>query len=388
MKVLNFTLMPYRAMDVPASKAHRSAWVVLPNTFYDPEKGAHDYESYIDLLAQSEPLGFDGVCVNEHHQTAYGLMPAPNLIASALIQRTKTIKIAVLGRALPLVNNPINIAEEFAMLDNMSRGRMIAGFVRGIGAEYHSTTVNPFYSHERFHEAHDLIVKAWTQPGPFAWEGEHFNLNYVNLWPRVYQQPHPPIWIPSQGSIETIEWAADPSRKYPFLVTFSAREAVIKNLLAYKDQTQKYGYEAQSSQLGWAAPVYVADTVEKAMQESREAIEALFNDYLTLPMEMLLPPGYTSIESLKKIIATKKAIGRGGFGGPNQRQTLERLMELGTVLVGTPETILNQIEQVKEKTNLGNFVSMLQFGTLSNELTQRNQARFASDIMPKLQKMV
>ena len=388
MKVLNFTLMPYRAMDVPASKAHRSAWGVLPNTFYDPEKGAHDYESYIDLLAQSEPLGFDGVCVNEHHQTAYGLMPAPNLIASALIQRTKTIKIAVLGRALPLVNNPINIAEEFAMLDNMSRGRMIAGFVRGIGAEYHSTTVNPFYSHERFHEAHDLIVKAWTQPGPFAWEGEHFNLNYVNLWPRVYQQPHPPIWIPSQGSIETIEWAADPSRKYPFLVTFSAREAVIKNLLAYKDQTQKYGYEAQSSQLGWAAPVYVADTVEKAMQESREAIEALFNDYLTLPMEMLLPPGYTSIESLKKIIATKKAIGRGGFGGPNQRQTLERLMELGTVLVGTPETILNQIEQVKEKTNLGNFVSMLQFGTLSNELTQRNQARFASDIMPKLQKMV
>ena len=140
--------------------------------------------------------------------------------------------------------------------------------------------------------------------------------------------------------------------------------------------------------MGWAAPVYVADTVEKAMQESREAIEALFNDYLTLPMEMLLPPGYTSIESLKKIIATKKAIGRGGFGGPNQRQTLERLMELGTVLVGTPETILNQIEQVKEKTNLGNFVSMLQFGTLSNELTQRNQARFASDIMPKLQKMV
>jgi hypothetical protein len=388
MKVLNFTLMPYRGLDVPASKAHRSAWVVLPNTFYDPEKGAHDYESYIDLLAQSEPLGFDGVCVNEHHQTAYGLMPAPNLIASALIQRTKKINIAILGRALPLVNNPINIAEEFAMLDNMSRGRIIAGFVRGIGAEYHSTTVNPFYSHERFHEAHDLIVKAWTQPGPFAWEGEHYNLNYVNLWPRVYRQPHPPIWIPSQGSIETIEWAADPSRKYPFLVTFSAREAVIKNLLAYRDQTQKYGYEAQSSQLGWAAPVYVADTVEKAMQESREAIEALFNDYLTLPMEMLLPPGYTSIESLKKIIATKKAIGRGGFGGPNQRQSLERLMELGTVLVGTPETIVQQIKEVKEKTNLGNFVSMLQFGTLSNELTQRNQARFAADVMPSLQKML
>ena len=72
------------------------------------------------------------------------------------------------------------------MLDSMWRGGNIAGFVRGIGAEYHSTAINPFYSHERFHEAHDLIVKAWTTPGPFPWEGEHYNLNYVNLWPRVY----------------------------------------------------------------------------------------------------------------------------------------------------------------------------------------------------------
>ena len=78
-------------------------------------------------------------------------MPAPNLIASALIQRTNRIKIAILGRALPLVNNPIYIAEEFAMLDNLSKGRIIAGFVRGIGSEYHSSGTNPYFSHERFH---------------------------------------------------------------------------------------------------------------------------------------------------------------------------------------------------------------------------------------------
>ena len=386
MKILNFTLMPYRPMDIAASKQHRSAWVVLPNTFYDPELGAQEYESYIDMLAESETLGFDGVCVNEHHQTAYGLMPAPNLIASALIQRTKRIRIAILGRALPLVGNPIHIAEEFAMLDNMSRGRIIAGFVRGIGAEYHSTAINPFYSHERFHEAHDLIVKAWTTPGPFPWEGEHYNLNYVNLWPRVDQQPHPPIWVPSQGSIEPIEWAAHPSRRYPFLVTFSAREAVVRNLGAYRDQCRQFGYEADPAQLGWAAPVYVADTEERAQNEARIAVEALFNDFLTLPPEMLLPPGYTSAQSLKKIIATKKAIGRGGFGpGGAPRQTLERLMELGTVLVGTPKTVLAQIEKVREQTQLGNFVAMLQFGTLNNELTRRNQALFASEVMPHLQ---
>jgi len=162
MKFTCFHLMPYRPLDLKAAAEHRSAWVVLPNSFYDPKKGAAEYDSYLDQLSYAEKLGFDVIGVNEHHQTAYGMMPAPNLIASALIQRTKTAKIAVLGRALPIVGNPINIAEEFAMLDVLSKGRLIAGFVRGIGAEYHSTGVNPAFSHERFHEAHDLIIKAWA----------------------------------------------------------------------------------------------------------------------------------------------------------------------------------------------------------------------------------
>ncbi|HKD36706.1 MAG TPA: LLM class flavin-dependent oxidoreductase, partial [Pirellulales bacterium] len=200
MKFTCFHLMPYRPLDLKAAAEHRSAWVVLPNSFYDPKKGAAEYDSYLDQLSYAEKLGFDVIGVNEHHQTAYGMMPAPNLIASALIQRTKTIKIAILGRALPIVGNPINIAEEFAMLDVLSKGRIIAGFVRGIGAEYHSTGVNPAFSHERFHEAHDLIVKAWTSTGPFEFEGNHFRNRYVNLWPRPYQTPHPPIWIPSMGS--------------------------------------------------------------------------------------------------------------------------------------------------------------------------------------------
>jgi alkanesulfonate monooxygenase SsuD/methylene tetrahydromethanopterin reductase-like flavin-dependent oxidoreductase (luciferase family) len=195
-----FHLMPYRPLDFAERAKHRSAWVVLPNSLYDPVKGADEYESYIDQLVSAERLGFDAIAVNEHHQTAYGMMPAPNLIASALIQRTKTVKIGILGRALPLVSNPLTIAEEFAMLDNLSRGRIITGFVRGIGTEYHATGLNPTFSHERYQEAHDLIVAAWTKPGPFEFDGQHYNFRYVNLWPRPYQQPHPPIWVPSQGS--------------------------------------------------------------------------------------------------------------------------------------------------------------------------------------------
>jgi alkanesulfonate monooxygenase SsuD/methylene tetrahydromethanopterin reductase-like flavin-dependent oxidoreductase (luciferase family) len=243
--------MPYRPLDMAERHKHRAGWVVLPNTLYDPKKGADEYASYIDQLAYAEELGFDIIAVNEHHQTAYGLMPAPNLIASALIQRTKKVKIAILGRALPLVNNPVNIAEEFAMLDNLSKGRIITGFVRGIGNEYHATGINPYHSHERYQEAHDLIVAAWTKPGPFAFEGEHYNFRYVNLWPRPYQQPHPPVWIPSMGSSETIKWAAAPERKYPFLVTFSGRDLVARYLNLYRAQAKEYGYEASPDQLGW-----------------------------------------------------------------------------------------------------------------------------------------
>ena len=110
MKFTFFHLMPYRPLDLAARHKHRAGWVVLPNELYDPHKGAEEYHSYLEQLSQAEELGFDIIAVNEHHQTAYGMMPAPNLIASALIQRTRKAKIAILGRALPLVNNPINIA--------------------------------------------------------------------------------------------------------------------------------------------------------------------------------------------------------------------------------------------------------------------------------------
>jgi alkanesulfonate monooxygenase SsuD/methylene tetrahydromethanopterin reductase-like flavin-dependent oxidoreductase (luciferase family) len=374
-KFIAFSLMPYRPLDFDEARKHRSAWVVLPNSLYDPELGAAEYESYLDLLTYGEELGFDGIGVNEHHQTAYGLMPAPNLIASALIQRTERVKIAVLGRALPLVSNPLYIAEELAMLDNLSRGRIIAGFVRGIGAEYHASGVNPAFSHSRFHEAHDLIIKAWTEPGPFGWEGDHYDHTYVNTWPRVYQQPHPPIWIPSQGSIETIEWAAASERRYPFLVTFSPAEAVARNLNAYRRQARAFGYEPSPDQCGWAAPVYIADTDEQAIEEARAGIESLFNEYLTLPIQMLLPPGYTSIESVKKMMNLRKGVGM-------EYQTIERLVEIGTALVGTPESVRERIERMQESAGLGVFVPMLQFGTLDDRSARRNMERFASEVMP------
>jgi alkanesulfonate monooxygenase SsuD/methylene tetrahydromethanopterin reductase-like flavin-dependent oxidoreductase (luciferase family) len=378
MKFACFHLMPYRPLDFAARAQHRSAWVVLPNSLYDPRKGADEYESYIDQLVSAERLGFDIIAVNEHHQTAYGLMPAPNLIASALIQRTKQVKIAILGRALPLVSNPLTIAEEFAMLDTLSRGRIITGFVRGIGTEYHATGLNPAFSHERYQEAHDLIVGAWTRPGPFAFEGDHYNFRYVNIWPRPYQQPHPPIWVPSQGSSETIRWAADPERRYPFLVTFSPEEQVMRYLTMYRDQARAFGYEADSGQLGWAAPIYVADTDARAMEEARPGAETLFNQYLANPWEMLLPPGYMSLESMKRTMAMRSK----SLGARAGSLTIEDMAASGTVVVGSPQTVRDRIARMRERTGLGILVCMLQFGVMGDELAKRNMEMFAAEVMP------
>ena len=219
-----FHLMPYADLDLEAGRKNGTVWVKLPNKHFDPEKGHKLYNRYLDELEYGEQLGFDAVSVNEHHQTAYGLMPSPIVTASALARRTKRVKIAILGSALPLRSHPLTVAEEHAMIDVISGGRLISGFVRGIGAEYHTFGVNPTFSHDRFHEAHDLIVRAWTEPGPFAFQGKHYNVQYVNLWPRPYQKPHPPIWIPSQGSKETIDWASHPDRRYTYLQTFSPVE--------------------------------------------------------------------------------------------------------------------------------------------------------------------
>jgi alkanesulfonate monooxygenase SsuD/methylene tetrahydromethanopterin reductase-like flavin-dependent oxidoreductase (luciferase family) len=145
-------------------------------------------------------------------------------------------------------------------------------------------------SRERFHETHDLIIRAWTEPGPFAFDGDHFSLRYVNLWPRPYQSPHPPVWIPSQGSSETVAWTADPKRKYPFLVTFSSADLVARYHNTYREQARQYGYEAAPDQLGWACPIYVAETDERARAEAGRVVETLFNDFLRQSFEMLMPP--------------------------------------------------------------------------------------------------
>ena len=379
MQIYLFHLMPYSDVDLTYDQKYRAAWIVLPNTYFDPEKGHKLYNRWLDELEYGEELGFDGLAVNEHHQNAYGLMPSPLVMASALSRRTKKAKIAVLGSAFGLREHPLTVAEEHAMIDVITGGRVISGMVRGIGAEYYSLGANPALSLERYQEAHDLVVQAWTKPGPFSFEGKHYHFEYVNVWPRPFQQPHPPIWCPSQGSQETIEWAARPDHKYVYLQTYSPIASVARYLNMYRDIAERmYGYTANSDRIGWAAPVYVADTDEQAYAESAEHIEIFFNKLLALPFEILFPPGYLSTRSMKGMLAHKQTI------NARVKQTARTLIDNGVFVCGSPDTVRRKLGEAHRMTGFQHFVALMQYATLPADLTKRNMDRFASEIMPYL----
>src|SRR5687768_15600229 len=352
MQVTLFHLMPYAEVDIAAARKHGTVWG-LPNKHYDPQVAHRLYNRFLDELEYGEELGFDAVSVNEHHQTAYGLMPSPIVTASALARRTKRVKIAILGSALPLRSHPMMVAEEHAMIDVISGGRLISGFVRGIGAEYHTFGVNPTFSHDRFH--------------------------YVNLWPQPLQKPHPPIWIPSQGSKETIDWAAHPDRRYTYLQTFSPVKVVARYLKMYRDTCEGFGYKAKDSQLGWSVPVYVAKTDEDAKREAKTHFENFRNVFVRMPLEMLLPPGYTSRESLKNVMKAKAQM----FGDV----TIEQAIELGLFVCGSPKTVLENFKNHWQEMRFGNLLVSCQFGTLPGDLTRKNMELFAGEVMPALKKL-
>jgi alkanesulfonate monooxygenase SsuD/methylene tetrahydromethanopterin reductase-like flavin-dependent oxidoreductase (luciferase family) len=312
--------------------------------------------------------------VNEHHQTAYGLMPAPNVVAGMLVPRTKG-KIAILGNALSLRDHPLRVAEEVAMLDVASGGRIISGFVRGIGAEYSTFGLDPSQSRERFHEAHDLIVKAWRDPGPFEWYGRHYRLRYVNPWPRPLQQPHPPIWSPSQGSAETVDWAA--RNRYTYLQTFSDISTIRRAFGEFTEAAGRHGYTSSPGQLGWSVPVYVAGTDDEARREATPHLDYLFNTLLRMPRDMFFPPGYLTMASATRVMGAKRGLGTAPMDPGD-------LMDRGFALVGSPATVRQQIEEYQREMGFGVFSGVFQFGSLGHEEFERSVRLFASDVMPAL----
>ncbi|HZN11038.1 MAG TPA: LLM class flavin-dependent oxidoreductase [Blastocatellia bacterium] len=372
MKFFFFHLMSWPYLPADFEEKHDSAWVWCPNTLFDPARGSRLYQEYIDTLALAEDLGFDGVCVNEHHQNAYGLMPSPNLIAAALTQRTRRVRLAVIGNALPLYNPPLRIAEEFAMLDCMSGGRLIAGFVVGGGPEYFSYGINPTFAREKFAEAHDLIIRAWTEPGPFVFNGKHYKLRYVNPWPTPLQKPHPPVWIPGVGSLETMRFVAE--RRYAYMGIPYFHIDVFRRMFAvFREECEKCGYTADPEQMGWGIPVYVAETDEQARREFEPHVW-YFARKLMKGIS-LAPPGYTSVKSTMAILKNE-----GKFLA--SQETWKQIEDGVFAIVGSPATVRDKLSYWQKELGAGNVLLGCQVGGLSHEQTRRSLRLFADEVMP------
>ena len=176
MKFSVFNAIPYGSV-----RGRVDAWPV-PNELYEPEQGLAAFANFLEEVEMEDELGFDWISCAEHHYSPNSLSPSVSVIA-------------ILGALIPLTGNPIRIAEEFATIDNLSGGRLVAGLMRGAPYEYLVYDVNPAESRSRFEEAWELIIKAWTETSPFGWDGRHFHYSNVSIWPRPVQQPTPPILI-------------------------------------------------------------------------------------------------------------------------------------------------------------------------------------------------
>ena len=377
MKLYNFDLLAYPHVPKEAPRTP------VPSNFFDPLKGAANYAEHLDEMTYCEELGFDGVVFNEHHYSSYGTMPSPNLIAAALSQRTKQIKIGVLGNILPLRNHPVRVAEEYAMIDCLSNGRLIAGFVRGIPAEYVWYGVNPDESRGRFQEAYDLIMTAWTHP-VWSFEGEFFNLRDCAVWPRPIQQPHPPIWIAAR-SAESIEWCV--KRHLPCAQVYQTTGQIEDTFNYYRTKAKEDGWEAKPDDFILCRHIYIDQTDKKAQEIAEPAMRYFFSVYNRGFNDAINQAAADQQKLLAKLTSERSFnYFREGNRARLDFSTLgwDELVKSGYMIAGNPESVARQIRDQMKQIGADHFMGMFHIGNLAHEKVISSLDLFKKEIMPRL----
>ena len=392
MKNLWFHLMPYKELPDNFRDQHKSVWVDIDPGLLDPSRAHVMYNEFMDELEYAAEVGFDGICCNEHHANGYGLMPSPNLIAATLARRTEDAALCVMGNSLALYNPPIRVAEEFAMLDCISGGRLIAGFPVGSPMDTaYAYGQNPSKLRERYYEAHDLIMKAWTAEESFAFNGRFNQQRYVNVWPRPVQKPHPPVWIPGGGSIETWRWCAELDYVYCYLSYFGYKLG-LRTMRGFWEEMDKLGKDRNPYRAGFLQFVGVAETHEEALRLYKEPAEYFYGRCLHVSPSFVQPPGYTTEATIRAQVQSQVAAAamkgrskktkRGGFSGG--ATTWEEILEAGYVIVGTPDEVAERLREVCTTLNVGNLMLLLQFGNMSHELAKYNTQLYAEQVLPQI----
>jgi alkanesulfonate monooxygenase SsuD/methylene tetrahydromethanopterin reductase-like flavin-dependent oxidoreductase (luciferase family) len=309
------------------------------------------------------------------------MMPSPNIMAATLARRTSKAMLLVLGNSIVCYNPPTRIAEEFAMLDVISGGRLIAGFPVGTSMDInYCAGQNPATVREKYREGHDLIVKAWRTREPFAFNGKYTKLRYVNLWPRPIQQPHPPVWIPGLGSIETWDFCAEHDYNYSYL-SFSGYKRAQNMMRGYWERRAALGADDNPHSAAFFQQVCISETDSQCEKEWWPHVDYFFNKCLHLYPGTSEAPGYRSEASLRAGIVAQ-------FGNTTQNmgidKTWKQLVNEGYILAGSPETVRQQIEELGKTLRVGHVLLGCQIGSAPAELVNRATKLAGDQILPKL----
>ena len=384
MKLMWFHLMPYTELPDDFREKHPSVWVDIHSSLFDPRRAHHMYNDFMDELEFAAECGFDAVCVNEHHSNGYGLMPSPNLIASALARRTTDTALCVMGNSLALYNPPTRVAEEFAMIDVISGGRLIAGFPVGTPMDTcFAYGQNPSTLRDRYYEAHDLVLRAWTETDTFAFNGRFNQQRYVNIWPRPVQKPHPPIWIPGGGSIETWRWCAEMDHVYAYLSYFGYQAGQV-TMDGFWAEMDRLGKDRNPYRAGFLQFVGVAESREEAYRLYREPAEYFYGRCLHVDPRFAGAPGYTSEATQRAGVVGQVAQVARMRRFDTLAREMDAIVEKGYVIIGSPDEVAAQLKEVATNLNVGHLMLLCQFGNMGKDLAKYNTKLFAERVMPQV----
>jgi alkanesulfonate monooxygenase SsuD/methylene tetrahydromethanopterin reductase-like flavin-dependent oxidoreductase (luciferase family) len=332
-----------------------------------------------------------------------------NVEASILARITQKVKIVLLGNVLPLWDDPMWLAEELAVLDMISKGRMVTGWVRGTGRESVAHNMQSPYNFERFQEAHDFVVKTWTTDGPFRWEGEHYHYRYVNPWMRPYQKPHPQIWIPGVFSRNTVQWTAE--HRYPYVMLATALEPTKQSFDYYADVARENGYEAGTQHRGYLFKVHVDETEELAYTTARKFIDGPANIFLEGSRARVNPfiqnlPGLASrtarlptadqfvVQSSRGQVSAKDQLIQLGQqiedheeAEKARKASYDAQLESYTIITGTPKTVIPKIRHVLEYLRPGNIFFWDGDGDMTHEDSMRSLRLFGEEVLPAVREI-
>jgi alkanesulfonate monooxygenase SsuD/methylene tetrahydromethanopterin reductase-like flavin-dependent oxidoreductase (luciferase family) len=347
----------------------------VPNRLFDPALGAANFREHVDHKIFAEECGFDWVACNEHHMSPYGLMPNPSLIGAIVAHQTKKVGVLQSGSILPL-NNPVRVAEEYAMIDVLSGGRLVAGFMRGIPHEYVAYNVDPGESYGRMYEAIDLIKKCWTEPEPFGWEGEFYQFRAVSIWPRPVQKM--PTIVMSGDSDLSLQLCAM-HRSVLGILRLPSVEFARAKIADYRALAAKHGWTPGPEHLMIAQQCVIADTDKEARALFAEGVRyfnaVLMGGQRTAQQLVLQKTRYLrNQEQVEKRQNRLKAA---------QEMSLDERIEKGVVICGAPDTAVRQITALQQQLGHGILNITCKIGNVPNAAVRRSMTYLRDEVFPK-----